>query len=520
MKKIILFNIVILYSYLSAQVFEGLTLYSSFANSLKNTFLIDTNENVINSWSHTNAPASHPYLLKDTSIIYPYKVAEPYLDGNAGGVGGGIQKISKNGIIEWNYIFSDSIYQHHHDISVLPNDNILLIVWEIKSAEEAMLVGRENIETELNEIWSPAVIEFNPVNGAIVWEWHIWDHLVQDVDSSLSNYGIVSHNKQRMNINYGTIGSIDGANGDWMHINSIDYNPSLDQIVLSSRNTNELYVIDHSTTIEEAASNSGGEYGRGGDFLFRWGNPEVYNMGNEEDRQLFGQHDVTWVGNSELGSNHFLLFNNGFGRPDGNYSTIDFIIPSKDFLGNYLLSDDSTFFPETVHTLYSDDGFYSGRQSSAQYLENGNILLSSSAEKRIFEINNNGTILWEYNLEGTYFINRASKYSAGFLTGLSSNIAKNKIIQKPFLSFNKPNPFNPITLISYDLPFSQKVNLTIYDLRGNVIITLIDKKQERGIKNVQWNAKNQEGQRVPTGIYFYKISTNNFESSKKMILLK
>ena len=520
MKKIILFNIVILYSYLSAQVFEGLTLYSSFSNSLKNTFLIDTNENVINSWSHTNAPASHPYLLKDTSIIYPYKVAEPYLDGNAGGVGGGIQKISKNGIIEWNYNFSDSIYQHHHDISVLPNDNILLIVWEIKSAEEAMLVGRENIETELNEIWSPAVIEFNPVNGAIVWEWHIWDHLVQDVDSSLSNYGIVSHNKQRMNINYGTIGSIDGANGDWMHINSIDYNPSLDQIVLSSRNTNELYVIDHSTTIEEAASNSGGEYGRGGDFLFRWGNPEVYNMGNEEDRQLFGQHDVTWVGNSELGSNHFLLFNNGFGRPDGNYSTIDFIIPSKDFLGNYLLSDDSTFFPETVHTLYSDDGFYSGRQSSAQYLENGNILLSSSAEKRIIEINSNGTILWEYNLEGTYFINRASKYSAGFLTGLSNNFAKNKIIQKPFLSFNKPNPFNPITLISYDLPFSQKVNLTIYDLRGNVIITLIDKKEERGIKNVQWNAKNKEGQRVPTGIYFYKISTNNFESSKKMILLK
>ena len=88
------------------------------------------------------------------------------------------------------------------------------------------------------------------------------------------------------------------------------------------------------------------------------------------------------------------------------------------------------------------------------------------------------------------------------------------------MSFNKPNPFNPITLISYDLPFSQKVNLTIYDLRGNVIITLIDKKEERGIKNVQWNAKNQEGQRVPTGIYFYKISTNNFESSKKMILLK
>ena len=188
-----------------------------------------------------------------------------------GGVGGGIQKISKNGTIEWDYIFSDSIYQHHHDIAVLPDNNILVIVWEKKSAEEALLVGRENIESELNEIWSPAVIEFNPVNGAIVWEWHIWDHLVQEVDSSLSNYGIVRENKQLLNVNYGTIGSIDGANGDWMHINSIDYNPSLDQIVLSSRNTNELYVIDHSTTTEESSSSTGGEYGKGGDFSFQVG---------------------------------------------------------------------------------------------------------------------------------------------------------------------------------------------------------------------------------------------------------
>ena len=75
MKRIILFNIVILCSYLNAQVFEGLTLYSSFSDSLKKTFLIDNNENIINSWTHDNAPVSHPYLLQDTSIIYPYKVS-------------------------------------------------------------------------------------------------------------------------------------------------------------------------------------------------------------------------------------------------------------------------------------------------------------------------------------------------------------------------------------------------------------------------------------------------------------
>ena len=520
MKKIILFNILILCSYLDAEVFEGLTLYSSFSDSSKNTFLLDNNENIINSWTHTNSPASHPYLLQDTSIIYPYKVSEPYLDGNVGGVGGGIKKLSKNGIVEWDHVFSDSLYQHHHDIAVLPDENILIIVWEIKSAAEAFLVGRQNIESELNEIWSPAVIELNPINGEIVWEWHIWDHLVQEVDSSLTNYGYVKDNSQRMNINYGVIGSIDGANGDWMHINSIDYNPSLDQIVLSSRNTNELYVIDHSTTAEESSSSTGGEYGKGGDFLFRWGNPEVYNMGNEGDRQFFGQHDVRWVENSEFGSNHFSLFNNGLGRPDSNYSTIDFVIPSVDNLGNYSLSDNSTFLPFALHTIYSEVGFYSGRQSSAQYLVNGNILITSSAEKRFFEIDNSGTILWEYNLEESYFVNRSSKYPTGFLTGLLNNTTKDKFTQKPFLSFNKPNPFNPITSISYDLPYSQKVNLTIYDIRGKLIITLVDKKEEKGLKNIQWNAKDHKGQRVATGIYFFKIETELFSDSKKMILLK
>ena len=520
MKRIILFNIVILCSYLNAQVFEGLTLYSSFSDSLKKTFLIDNNENIINSWTHDNAPASHPYLLQDTSIIYPYKVSEPYLDGNVGGVGGGIKKLSKNGNVEWDHEFSDSLYQHHHDIAVLPNKNILIIVWEIKSAAEAVSVGRQNIESELNEIWSPAVIEFNPVNGDIVWEWHIWDHLIQEVDSSLPNYGFVKDNIQRMNINYGTIGSIDGANGDWMHINSIDYNPSLDQIVLSSRNMNELYVIDHSTTTEESSGSMGGVYGKGGDFLFRWGNPEVYNMGNEEDRQFFGQHDVRWVENSEFGTNHFSLFNNGVGRPESNYSSIDFVIPSVDNLGNYLFSDNSLFLPVTSHTIYSEAGFYSGRQSSAQYLENGNMLITSSAEKRFFEINNSGSILWEYNLEQSYFINRSSKYSLDYFTELSNEFSENKKSQNIFRSQNKPNPFNPITLISYYLPYNQKVNLTIYDTRGNAIITLIDKKEDKGINSLQWNAKNHLGKRVPTGIYFYKIVTEQFSESNKMIFLK
>ena len=125
----------------------------------------------------------------------------------------------------------------------------------------------------------------------IIWEWNLWDHLVQDFDSTKNNFGIIENHPELLNINYYN------GNGkkDWMHCNSIDYNESLQQIVIGSRSMSEFYIIDHSTTTTQASSSSGGIYGRGGDFLYRWGNPQVYNKGNSSNRRLFGQHDVQWI---------------------------------------------------------------------------------------------------------------------------------------------------------------------------------------------------------------------------------
>ena len=82
-------------------------------------------------------------------------------------------------------------------------------------------------------------------------------------------------------------GSAYEPSSDWMHSNGIDYNPELDQIVLSARNFSEVWIIDHSTTTAEAAGHGGGKSGKGGDLLYRWGNPRAWRTGTRDDQQLF-----------------------------------------------------------------------------------------------------------------------------------------------------------------------------------------------------------------------------------------
>src|SRR5262249_61664741 len=77
---------------------------------------------------------------------------------------------------------------------------------------------------------------------------------------------------------------------DWTHVNAVAYNPALDQIMLSVPEFGELWVIDHGTTKAEAAGHKGGRYGKGGDLLYRWGNPRAYRAGTVRDQKLFSQH--------------------------------------------------------------------------------------------------------------------------------------------------------------------------------------------------------------------------------------
>ena len=133
-------------------------------------------------------------------------------------------------------------------------------------------------------------------------------------------------------------------------MNSIDYNPLLDQIALSVRGNSEVWIIDHSTATAEAEGHTGGARGKGGDLLYRWGNPVCYGAGTASDQRYFQQHDVEWVRPGYPGEGNMTCFNNGLVR--GDYSTVDEFIPAINADGSYTMVSGSALSPANFTWTY------------------------------------------------------------------------------------------------------------------------------------------------------------------------
>jgi hypothetical protein len=373
----------------TGEALNGYTLFSPNTN----TYLIDNCGKLINSWPSLYKAGSSVYLLGDGSLLRACRIQHPVF--SAGGSGGRIEKTDWYGNLLWAYNFSDSSYHQHHDFTAMSNGNLLVLCWEYKDFSESILAGRDSSSMIDNELWPTYIVEIEPIGYDsinIVWEWHLWDHLVQDYDSTKQNYGIVSENPHKLNVNFY---SGNGKN-DWVHANSIDYNETLDQIVISSRTLSEFYVIDHSTSTSEAATSIGGIRGKGGDFLYRWGNPIAYDSTLTNHQQLIGQHNVHWIKDGLLDEGKFMLFNNGQSR---GYSSVEIISAPVDQNGDYFLGSNNVFGPDSSEWIYTEDplsDFYSSYISGAQRLENGNTLICDGAHGTFFEINQNKEKVWKY----------------------------------------------------------------------------------------------------------------------------
>jgi hypothetical protein len=388
---------------LNPAILDGHILFAPI-NSLT-TYLIDRNGTVNHTWDSKFCPGEAVYWLGDGTILRTIKTGVH----GYGGSGGGVQRVQWDGTLLWDFRYDANGNLSHHDVKMLPNGDVNIIAWETKTQAEAVDAGRDPKNISGNSFMPDHIIEVKPTGpsgGEIVWEWHAWDHLIQDYDPSKANYGVVEDHPELVDINFGAFFLSDA---DWLHTNSIDYNPQFDQILLSVHNFNEIWVIDHSTTTAEAAGHSGGNSGKGGDLLYRWGNPCAYRRGDSNDQQLFGQHDATWIPSGLPGAGHILIFNNGIYRPAGQFSTVDEIIPPINETGVYYLAPGSAYGPVAETWRYTADppeSMFSPHYSSAQRLLDGNTLICNGEKGEFIEVTPSGQTVWEYvNVYPTPLIN-------------------------------------------------------------------------------------------------------------------
>lgn len=360
------------------------------------TYLINKCGQRVHHWVSPFTPGMSLYLQPNGHLIKTGTYTDTAF-GVAGGRGGIIEEYDWNNQLIWRYkIFNDSLCQHH-DIKPMPNGNVMVLAWHSISKQKAMDLGRrsENFKNNQTDLWGERLIELKPIgidSAEIVWQWDLFDHVVQDVDTALPNYGRIDEYPELVNINY----ALNLQTNDWIHANGIDYNEDLDQVVISCHNVSEIWIIDHSGTTAETRTHRGGQFDKGGDLLYRWGNPAAYNMGGTQDRKLFRQHHAYWIPNGYKDSGCIMLFNNGFNR-DTAYSTVEVI--QTPVLPNGSYASGLPYAPTAPKWLYKDSvptNFYSQIISGAERMPNGNTIICSGVQGLFFEVTPTGKTVWKY----------------------------------------------------------------------------------------------------------------------------
>ncbi|MEO0073725.1 MAG: aryl-sulfate sulfotransferase [candidate division WOR-3 bacterium] len=474
-----------------AQVWDGIVLYNPVYS--RTASLIDTNGQVINSWQCTTTPAYAPYLLPDSTIWRPD--VYPGASMRGGVYGGWIRRYNWQGDIIDAFVWSDSFHQQHHDIHPMPNGNILLLAWDRKTRAQAQAMGRVNIN---GDMWSEEIVEYDPVADSVVWYWRAWDHLIQDVDPNKPNYGVVREHPELIDINLGTLFMY----GDWLHANMLDYNEERDEIIFCSHFLNELYIIDHSTTTEQARGHTGGRHGKGGDIIYRWGNPMNYDRGDSSDQHFFVVHGANWIRSGLRGAGNILVFNNG-DRPGtaNDYSSVEEITPPLDSNDHYYIHPDSAFGPAAPSWVYARPGqFYSGHMGGAYRLPNGNTFITEAVSGRLFEIDSAGNTVWQRMV--STWTGRAIKYPRNFATGIAHNPPEPAA--RPEITCALPLRAGRAQPVSIHLNQPDQIRLRLCDPLGRTLATLIDARLSAGTHHITFKPADETAR---NGICFLHLAT-------------
>ena len=550
MKKVfaILFSLAIMYTCTMAQTVgllqsnsaeDGYELFAPI--KADTTYLIDKCGRRIHQWASPNNPGMSVYLLADGSLLRSANVPNQFFRGN-GAQGGAIEKYDWNNNLTWSYTISSDTQTQNHDIYPLSNGNILVVIWEAMDSAAAIAAGK-NPALLLNVLYSAKIVELQPVGSNqanIVWQWRLWDHLIQDFDASKANYGIVADHPELVNLNYT---DTPRAEKDWIHPNAVTYNPALDQIILSAHNLSEIWILDHSTTTAQASTHSGGTHTHGGDLLYRWGNPQAYGRGTSSDEVFFTQHNPTWIPAGYPYAGSIIIYNNGLKRPGGNASSVDIFTPPVDVNGNYPITTGQPFGPTSLAWTYEAtpaNSFFSTVMGSAQMLTDGNIIVCEATAGNFFEIDSHKNVLWRYVnpvdadtivSQGTSPLNngafRCTQYDPSYsgFTGHTlapmGHIEKNAILTRCDSNtinsiYETNNPINSIS--TYPNPASDKimvdlnglsaVSYQMFDMLGHIVLS--------GQSDAERFDISFPGLR--SGLYIIKFTSGNQQIQKRIVV--
>ncbi|MEI6914894.1 MAG: aryl-sulfate sulfotransferase [Armatimonadota bacterium] len=494
----------------SARADNGYTLFGVSGT----TYLLDMEGRKVHTWPI----GTNPHLLDNGNIL------DALTDDPSGF--GGFKEVDWDGNTVWQHSETRTTYHPHHDFIRIFNPKLnafttLYIANKDFTQAELIAAGANPATVPSTGGQMDAIVEVDS-SGNVVWEWCFFDHTVQNFDSSKTHYvdsgKTIADYPGKLNINL----TGHPLKSDWLHCNSLDYNQSLDQIVINSVQ-GEFYVIDHGGTFiaGNPTSSTALAATSAGDFLYRFGDPARYDQGSPpsvlEDwtqsttgnKQIGGAHDIQWIAEGLSGAGHFLIFNNAeYLSEHTSQSYVMEIDPYLDTSGNdtghyvnppyagynTVTSPDVTdktpkliskqvvwnYASKSNLTLYSQIG------CSAQRLPNGNTLICADTYGYVTEVTTDGQTVWDYivpntkngivqeigdSLPMTNSIFRAYRYKASHpaLTGRSltpgNTIAGRSTVSNPYAGSTYTALQRP-TEVQYWDPSNAYQGYTLFGAQG------------------------------------------------------
>ena len=377
----------------------GFTLLAPMSNN--KVILVDDGGLAIHTWTSNRGTTGGLELLPDGTL----------LRSRAGtlGMGSGAHILDWDSTVIWDYN-PPNPYGIHHDLEWMPNGNILMNAMVSYSDSQMVDLGRIPELTPLHLAVEP-ILEVKPSgkdDGTIVWMWNPLDHIIQDYASDKPNYGVIKDHPELIDLNFPKENP-----GEWQHSNTVSYNEELDQVTITNRNFSEFWIIDHNTTTAEAANHTGGGVGKGGDLLYRWGNPRAYGAGGIDDQVIEGPHDAHWIPRNYPGAGNIIIFNNGMDMDnnisDNGYSSVLELVLPLNPNGGYNLTAGSAYGPTKAlwtYTASPPQDFYAWSMGGAERLPTGNTLICGGCTGYNFEVTPQGDVVWSYQTDEIFKISR------------------------------------------------------------------------------------------------------------------